>query len=439
MSQYRQNSLKEEVGESIYARLNGEAEKEVARALQMPLIDQHRKEQYYRPRYLLSDLITECELFKEIGLKFSPLDVVSILFGSKLLFAVKNKKEFDQRFGGGFIFSESEFVFVWEERANGIDAVISDHLERLDNTITEKTLITEISHFNTHSGDPKKFLENLFIKLDLPFVCFFDDDTLIKKHKELEPGLKDHTLSGAKSFFCSPSIGFTSIGSSRYVYLYASAFMRTFLNLLRIAGFMYKPQMDFGQSNVEFTAPKAPVILGTHSSGCFCWEEDTKKPWEKIPDGCLFQSFGYRGLSKMWLDERSFGGMEKFFLENKIVLDRLENPWTAQNINDVIPSVDILSSVTQIPDLGAKILLIYCCLEHLFVPKNISKDNTKYIIGGINAIRPGLLPWFKRLYGMRCDYAHKGFIQKIDEARKLIFESIGNTMSLLAAKLKQSS
>ena len=393
---------------------------------------------YYCPRTLFGDLISECELFKEIGLKFSPLDVVRILFKSKLLFAVKDKKEYDQR-GGMSFFVESTFVFVWEERANGIDAVISEHLERLDNTITEKTLITEISHFNANTGDPRKFLENLFQKLNLPLVCFFDDDTLIQKHKELEPGLKDYTLSRAKSFFCSPSIGFTSIGSSIYIHLYASAYMRTFLNLLRIAGFMYRPQMDFGQSNVEFTAPKTPVILGTHSSGCFCWEEDSKKPWEKIPDGCLFLSFGYRGLSKMWLDERSFGGIEKFFLENRIVLDRLENPWTAQNINDLIPSVDILSSVTQIPDLGAKILLIYCCLEHLFVPKNIRRDNIKYIIGGINALIPDLLPWFNRLYSMRCDYAHKGFILRNDEARKLIFESIGNTISLLAAKLKQSS
>jgi hypothetical protein len=113
----------------------------------------------------------------------------------------------------------------------------------------------------------------------------------------------------------------------------------------------------------------------------------------------------------------------------------LKNAWTPTNIKDIAPSFDILSSATQIPDVGAKILLIYCCLEHLFVPKNAKADNRKYIVGGMNALAPGLLPWFDRLYNLRCDYAHKGFVLRDDRMMILIMDSIKNAMALLVAKL----
>ena len=65
---------------------------------------------------------------------------------------------------------------------------------------------------------------------------------------------------------------------------------------------------------------------------------------------------------------------------------------TLGTAREVAPAIDILSSATQIPDMGAKILLIYCCLEHLFVPRNVEADNKKYIVGGMNALAPRLLP-----------------------------------------------
>lgn len=60
--------------------------------------------------------------------------------------------------------------------------------------------------------------------------------------------------------------------------------------------------------------------------------------------------------------------------------------------------------ITQIPDDGAKLLLLYCCLKHLFVPEGYTRDNKKYIVGGINAVRPDLLKWFEELYKRRCTY-----------------------------------
>lgn len=54
--------------------------------------------------------------------------------------------------------------------------------------------------------------------------------------------------------------------------------------------------------------------------------------------------------------------------DHNAIFESVTNPWSAKSIDDVAPPLDILSSATQILDLGAKILLIYCCLEHLFVP-----------------------------------------------------------------------
>jgi hypothetical protein len=88
-----------------------------------------------------------------------------------------------------------------------------------------------------------------------------------------------------------------------------------------------------------------------------------------------------------------------------------------------------------LPDDGAKLLLTYCCLEHLFVPQGFKRDNKKYIIGGLNALRPDLLKWFEDLYERRCAYAHKGFLVPGEQGRGLTVESIKNVLALVMAKL----
>jgi hypothetical protein len=105
------------------------------------------------------------------------------------------------------------------------------------------------------------------------------------------------------------------------------------------------------------TAPTFPVFLGDHAQGCYSWGEDKKESWAKIPDGCLFLSFGYRGLSNMWLDFRTLPAIKRFMLNHRRIFENLKNPWNARSINDVAPALDILSSATQIPDVGAKMLL----------------------------------------------------------------------------------
>ena len=140
----------------------------------------------------------------------------------------------------------------------------------------------------------------------------------------------------------------------------------------------------------------------------------------------------------MWLDNRTFRRIEGFVLDNRQILESMKHPCKEQPLRDVIPTLDLLNTVTQVPDEGAKLLLLYCCLEHLFVPPNFTRDNRKHIIGGMNALRPDLLKWFDELYKRRCAYAHKGFIVPGEQTRGLMVESVKNVLALITAKLANS-
>lgn len=204
--------------------------------------------------------------------------------------------------------------------------------------------------------------------------------------------------------------------------------------MLRIACFINPGQIEFSL-DAKMEPPTFPVFLGRLAQGAYQWQEDKKESWEKLPDGSLFRSWGFRGLSNMWLDQRNSPAIKQFMLDQKRIFVHLRNPWSDKSARDVAPVLDILSSATQIPDLGAKLLLIYCCLEHLFVPSQAGAENSKYIIGGLNALKPGLARWFQDLYNQRCEYAHKGFALRTDRTLALIRDSMKNVMALLAAKL----
>ena len=424
------------IGLQIYDKLDKEANNEVSLALKMPLKYDDGRDQYYRMRPLIALMIPECKLFEEKGLKVSPADISNVLFRCKMMFAVDDEQAYVQRVGIHLL-DDFYFNIPWDKKSNGVDSLIDEYLDNLENLQKQRTLIVEINSFNSDSANQAKqqaFFEQLFGELGFAFSCYLDETQFIDKYRSLRPGLTNYDLESAKKFFCAPSLGFTTFGSSTYCFWYASAWLRTFLCLLKIAGFLFRGQIDFGGWEVKLIPPTYPVFLGTYSTGCACWEEDKKELWEKVPDGCLFRSFGYRGISLMWLDQRTFKGITNFFLEHKEIFDLLKNPWRERYLYDIVPTLDILSSAIQTPDLGAKVLLIYCCLEHLFVPKKIRADNKKYIVGGINALRSDLLEWFNRLYNLRCDYAHKGFIRKDDTILKLIIDSVKNTMELLTAK-----
>ena len=232
-----------------------------------------------------------------------------------MLFAAQSRDEYMQRIGGG-----TRNCGLWQDRSRGnINAIINNHIDLLGESVKERTLLTQVNSFKgldgtqTHGKKPQTFLDGLFTTLNLPFVAYLDEEGLLEKHKHREPRLRNYAPQDAKSFFYWPSIGFTCSGSERYCFLYARAWLRTFCNILRIAGFINPGQIDFGDNGIKFLAPKASVFLGDYAEGSCCWEEDTKEPWAKTPDGSLFLSFGYRGLSEMWLDARTYGGIAKVF------------------------------------------------------------------------------------------------------------------------------
>jgi hypothetical protein len=432
------DTIKAKAGEESWVHLEAEANKEVAMASQMPLLNQGGLARLYTQRFLLGELLPECERFERAGLKILPTEVLSVLFRCKLLFAAHTEQEYVQRSGGIPLFN-SAAIPRWTDKAEKVDVLVDRYITRLGLEIRERTLLTEINSFSPSSPaqSPQASFEHLFLELGFPFVCFFDDGHLVEKHRQFEPGLGSYDQTGATRYFSAPSIGFRTSGSGGYCFWYSSMWLRTFLDMLRIAGYIHPGQRDFG-FDAKMTAPTNPVFLGDHSQGGDSWHEDMKEPWAKISDGCLFRSFGYRGLSNMWLDLRSLPGIRKFMLGHKKIFEGLNNPWNPRNINDVAPALEILSSATQIPDVGAKILQVYCCLEHFFVPKNTNGENKKYIIGGMNALAPDLIPWFDQLYKLRCAYAHKGFVQPDANTPELIAASVKNAMTLLVAKLTAS-
>jgi hypothetical protein len=431
------DTIKARVGEQSYRHIENEAEKEMAFAMRMELKDRNYTNQYYTPRFLLGELLGEFESFEKAGLKVTPLDLLTILFKCKLLCACQTQEEFGQRAGGLFpMLVDDAWIVRWSEKGNKIDAQIERHVDQLEKEIGKRILVAPVNSFTSiRDMQPQIFFDNLFTEAKLPFVGFFDSNKLVELHKQFEPGLMSYDHKQANNFFSAPSIGIECTGSRNYCFWRSTVWLRTFLNLLRIGGYMNPGQIELGMHDIKMTGAIFPVFVGDHSGGAFRWDEDKKESWAKIPDGSLFRSFGWRGLSKAWFDQRSFPGLQKFFLDNSRIFECLKNPWNPIITKDVAPSLDILSTATQIPDMGAKILLIYCCLEHLFVPKNVKADNTKYILGAMNAMAPSLLPWFNQLYDLRCDYAHKGFVLRDDGTLRLTIDSIRNAMALLIAKL----
>lgn len=431
-------NIKSQIGTDAYEHVEKEANNEVSLALKMSLLDPvSRDKKYYRQRSVAETFLKENELFQRLDIRFTPYDIFNVLFRCKLFVILNNRDEYAQRVGAFSYVDESGFVVDWDLKGRPEKDVIDIYLARIEDFVKPRTLFTEINSFTGLPNEIHNFFNELFLQIQAPFCSFIDNEYLVEEYKKYEPNLKElaYTDAEAKRFFNSPSIGLKVAGSNTYAYFYGSAWLRTFLNLLRIGSFVYPGQIDFGQSDVQLIAPLGPAFLEEHSRGGYCWDEDSKVPWAKVPDGCLFLSFGYRGLSKMRLDTRTFESLKLFFRRNRVIFDLLKNPWTPQYRNDISPSLDILSTASQIPDLGAKILLIYCCLEHLFVPKGVKNDNKKYIVGGINALKRDLLPWFEDLYKLRCDYAHKGYVLKNEKLRNLVMKSVENALALTIAKL----
>ena len=301
--------VKTRIGNDVYLRLESEAEKEVALAMEMPLHGKNHQQLFYTQRGLLGKLLAECELFESRGMKILPTDVVTLLFRCKLLFATPTDKEYRQRSGGGSPFEHPPTRIQWSQRSQKIEAVIEQTFEYLERDIEERTLVAQLNSYTSATPADgaliQQFLDELFKSLSPSLQAFVAADKLIEGHRALEPRLTNRDANAASEFFQAPSVGYTVRGSRGYCRWTSMHWLRTFLNVLRVGSFVHPGQIQFGGWEVRVTAPTSPVFVGGHSIGCFVWEEDKKESWAKIPDGSLFLSFGYRGFSPMWLDRRT--------------------------------------------------------------------------------------------------------------------------------------
>ncbi len=431
------NDIATRCGTATLERIEKVADDEVGLAKLMPLVDEVRQQVWYRRRELAGELLQQFEQFERAGLRYTPTDLVDVIFECKLLVACDSHDEFHQRRGGWPMYPAHGDRPQWRDKGQTIDQLIDRYTERISDNIQERTLVTTINSFKTTHNDHgpiSHFFEELFGELRLPFTCYFEGDGLVDQHRRWENFLPTYDRASAATFFSAPSIGFTSAGTRDYCLWVSSAWLQTFFHMFRIAAFLNPGQRDFG-FGAQMTAPKFPVFLGDHAAGAFSWREDTRESWAKIPDGSLFRSFGFRGISFTWLDHRTFPGIRLFIIQNRKVLESLHNPWHAKRVNDTAPVLDLLSSAIQIPDVGTKVLLIYCCLEHMFVPVNASTENKKYIIGGLNALSPALIPWFENFHRLRCTYAHEGFLLGGVQTLTVITEAMRNVMQLLVARV----
>lgn len=425
------------IGKDKYEELEKHANNEVSLALKMHPKNEYGQDNYYEQRFLIEELFEIFELFEKKWIKISPIDIINVLFRCKMLFVVKDENEYRQRvWNVGSIYDESEFAILRNKKSEWIDAITEEYLNRINTFISEKTLIVKLENYVSISDDSElqSFFDNLFESLELPFKAYIDDNFINSEYKRLNPNTKICIWEDVHRYFSNPSIWYSVVWTSLYARRYWYAFLRTFLNILRVSWFINAWQINFWSHGANIMAPTLPVILWSNSRWWLCWHEDKKEPRWRIPDWCLERSFWYRGATKMRIDIRNFSKIKDFFISCKVIFNKLKNPRSQENKLDVYPVLEILSSSTQMSDYWAKVLGIYCCLEHLFVPKNINRDNKKYITGWINALKPWLLDWFEKLHRLRCDYAHKWFIKRDDIVLWFIQESMNNTIFLLKLK-----
>src|ERR1700731_3618820 len=141
------DAVKQKIGTECFARVEQEANREVTLALRMPLKDKYDTEQFYRPRLLLAEFQEDYERFERAGLRILPGDMVDVLFRSKLLRAVKDEHQYQQRSGRSGIFDNRSILPNWADRTMPLDDVEDKYVSALEHDIQERTLLTHISSF----------------------------------------------------------------------------------------------------------------------------------------------------------------------------------------------------------------------------------------------------------------------------------------------------
>jgi hypothetical protein len=126
------DNIKAKIGDEYYTRIQTEAEKEVALAIQMPLKDKFDEDQYYSPQLLLKEFQADYEHFQKAGLRILPLDLFAVLFRCKLLQAAKSEREFQQRSGQSPFFANRAILPHWTDRVQPNRSVLQGKYCRIN-------------------------------------------------------------------------------------------------------------------------------------------------------------------------------------------------------------------------------------------------------------------------------------------------------------------
>ena len=406
---------------------------------------------YYNQRSLFDGIVELSDEFLKNDFMVHPYDLFSILFRCKMLYASTTEDEFVQRSWWFFAFRRRDIydIISWKNKSHWYEILITEAINSLESEIYERRLLTSISWYRIMDHLEEKFsaqnfLNDLFQELGINTKVFLQNPTVDNSNKYYWfNGFNQSydTQDKIDDFFRAPSISYGIKGSEMFCFKISSTILVNILNLLRIFSFIRPAQIMFWENDIPFLPPEWPVFMWWNSYWCFYWEQDKQDPWNKVPDWNIFTSFWFRTLNYSWLDYRIHESMREFFISNQSILQKVvSKTWDNSVIKVIYPVLDLLNSATQITDLWAKLLLIYCSLEHLFVPKWKDKENDKYILWWINALDTSLVPWFIELYGQRNRYAHKGYIINDKENKWLNFiqESMNNVVKLLNYKVTLS-
>ncbi len=153
-----QDTIKSQIGQERFDRLEKEADKELSCALNTPLKNQYGDKQYYRKRILIGDVFPDCHFFDVNGMRILPSDLADAMFRAKLLFASHDEDSFLQRSGEG-----SFALGIWSHKPAKYGEAVECFFDWIKDSIKERTLLTQLSSFigpsRSGSGEDRQAVE----------------------------------------------------------------------------------------------------------------------------------------------------------------------------------------------------------------------------------------------------------------------------------------
>lgn len=441
--------LRSKVKKSIWLRLEALANKEVgkARFADVRIDPSYSRSKYHSIAYMFPDTVGMYAYFYGKQLKVTPWDVFNVLFRCKLAQIVGSPDEFDVRSGGGSLFSDGcSFAPTVADMKKPYDTYLIERLETLQvsaDSGDDKAVIVPVWNFDCFTRDIDNFADEMEKRFP-GFLFLFTNARLVKLQKHLDRGMpKAHyNVKEARRLLLDLSgkvfgIAYVGQGTDDYVTRYGMVTLKVICDLFRIFGFIYPYQRDSGgDREFKYEAPigHSFITARQRSHGCFLWHEEKKPLVDRSPDGNLHISFGFRSIAKLHIDNRTYASFLAMFDESKSLTDlALYQPYSEKFTGEVLPVLHLLSTASQAQDWGTKILLIMCCLEHMYTIGRF--EGIQNIIDRMKPSTPKLTAWAEELYRLRCDYAHNGYLSGQTDLHAFVADSMKNCLELLRAKL----